>query len=194
MVPDRFLTFFAASLTADGALIGLLFVAIAIEPKNIFGASPQRELAANGAFTSLVNAFLISMLALVPGVTFGWAAIIVAGLSLVSTILHTLDRSRRDQRVIDGSLVHTGAALLLYGLEMFFGIQMVLQPSRSLDGLYPLIYVLVAIYGVALARAWSLLGGEDRSFRRILIRLVQRKAALPPAPPPVPGDDPTPPR
>src|SRR5574337_842774 len=141
MVPDRFLTFFAASLTADGALIGLLFVAIAIEPKDIFGASPERELAANGAFTSLVNAFLISMLALVPGVTFGWAAIIVAGLSLVSTILH------------------------------------------SLDGLYPLIYVLVAIYGVALARAWSLLGGEDRSFRRILIRLVQRKAALPPAPP-----------
>src|SRR5574340_214524 len=164
MVPDRFLTFFAASLTADGALM------------------------------SLVNAFLISMLALVPGVPFGWAAIIVAGLSLVSTILHTLDRWRRDQRAFDGSLVHSAAALLLYGLEMFFGIQMVLQPSRSLDGLYPLIYVLVAIYGVALGRAWSLLGGEDRSFRRILIRLVQRKAALPPAPPPVRNDDPTPPR
>lgn len=191
MIPEAFITFFAASLTADGALIGLLFVAIAIEPKDIFGATPERALAANGAFTSLVNAFLISMLALVPGVNIGWATMIVAVLALLNTVIHTLDKLRRSQHAYSRSLAFTLGALILYGGEIFYGLQIVLQPSQSLSGLYALIYVLVAIYGVALTRAWSLLGGEDRSFRRLLVDALWRRRPDAQAAP-EPSDEPAP--
>ena len=178
MIPDQFITFFAASLTADGALIGLLFVAIAIEPEHVFGEQNQeRALAANGAFTSLVNAFLISMLALVPGVNLGWATIVIAVISLLSVIVHALDKLRRGQRTFNRSLFYTLGGLALYSMEIVYSIQLIQQPRNSLDALYGLLYVLVAVYGVALARAWSLLGGENRLITRILTDAIRRRTA-----------------
>lgn len=178
MIPPEFLTFFAASLTADGALIGLLFVAIAIEPERTFGdaAHQERELAANGAFSALVNAFLISMIALIPRINVGWAVIIIAGLSLPSVIIHAIDKLRRGQQAFNRSMLYTASALLLYGLEIFFGIQLLQQPHNT-DSLYSLIIVLVAEYGVALARAWTLLGAERRTLVSILADAIRGRRA-----------------
>ena len=169
MIPDQFTNFFAASLTADGALIGLLFVAIAIEPEQVFqGKDQERELAASGAFTSLVNAFMISLLALIPDINIGWGVVVIAGISLLNIMIHTADKLRRGQRTFGRGLFYTVSALLLYGLEIFYGIQLIQQPRNSLDALYTLIFVLVATYAVALTRAWTLLGGENRSLTRVL--------------------------
>lgn len=186
MVPQEFLTFFAASLTADGALIGLLFVAIAIEPERTFGdaAHKERELAANGAFSALVNAFLISMIALIPHINIGWAVIIIAGLSLPNVIVHAIDKLSHRQQTFNRSMLYTASALLLYGLEIFFGIQLIQQPHNT-DSLYSLIIVLVTEYGVALARAWTLLGAERRSLSRIVMDAIRGRRALHQ---PTPGD------
>ena len=176
LIPDQFITFFAASLTADGALIGLLFVAIAIEPEQVFGGKDQeRELAASGAFTSLVNAFMISLIALVPDINIGWGVIFIAGFSLLNVIIHTADKLRRGQRTFSRSLFYTLGGLALYSMEIFYSIQLIQRPRNSLDALYGLLYVLVAVYGVALARAWSLLGGENRLITRILTDAIRRK-------------------
>lgn len=176
MIPQDFITFFAASLTADGALIGLLFVAIAIKPEHTFGeaANQERALAANGAFSALVNAFLISMLALIPRINVGWAFIVIAGLSLLNTIVQAIDKLRRGQQTFNRSVLYTASGLLLYGLEIFYSVHLIQQPYNT-DGLYSLIIVLVAIYGVALARAWTLLGAENRSFLRMLIDAITRR-------------------
>ncbi|HEY1390183.1 MAG TPA: hypothetical protein VGF38_16725 [Ktedonobacterales bacterium] len=177
MIPQEFMTFFAASLTADGALIGLLFVAIAIEPERTFGkaAAQERELAASGAFTSLVNAFMISMVALIPDINIGWGVIVIAGLSLLNILLHTADKLRRGQRTFNRSVFYTISALLLYGLEVFYSIQLIRQPNNNLDALYTLVFVLVTTYGVALTRAWTLLGGENRSLRVILVEVIKER-------------------
>jgi hypothetical protein len=176
MIPADFIPFFAASLTADGALIGLLFVAIAIEPELTFGeTNPERELAANGAFTSLVNAFVISMLALIPQFEIGWGVIVVAGISLLNTIVHTADKLHRGQQMFNRSLLYTIGGLVLYSLEIFYSIQIIRQPRSSQDDLYSLIFVLIAVYGVALTRAWTLLGAENRSFIRMLVDIIMGK-------------------
>lgn len=176
MIPDQFVTFFAASLTADGALIGLLFVAIAIEPDQIFqGKNQERELAASGAFTSLVNAFMISLIALIPDINIGWGVIIIAGVSLLNIMIHTADKLRRGQRTFVRSLLYTLSALVLYGLEILYSIRLIQQPRNNLDALYTLIAVLVATYAVALTRAWTLLGGENRSLIRILTDAIRSR-------------------
>lgn len=174
MIPSEFMTFFAASLAADGALIGLLFVAIAIEPERTFGkaAAQERELAASGAFISLVNAFLVSMIALIPDLKIGWGVICVAGVSLLNVMIHAADKLRRGQRTFSRSLIYTVSALLLYGLEIFYSVQLIQQP-HNLDALYTLIVVLVVTYAVALTRAWTLLSGENRSLRIMLMDLIK---------------------
>lgn len=178
MIPSEFMTFFAASLTADGALIGLLFVAIAIEPERIFGesATQERELAASGAFTSLVNAFLVSMIALIPDLNIGWGVIFIAGVSLLNIMIHAADKLRRGQRTFNRSLFYTISALLLYGLEIFYSVQLILQP-HDLNAVYTLIVVLVVTYGVALTRAWTLLSGEYRSLRVILVDVIKGRSS-----------------
>ena len=173
MIPQEFITFFAASLTADGALIGLLFVAIAIEPERTFSeANPERELAANSAFSALVNAFIVSMLALIPRFEIGWGIVAVAGLALLNTLVQTADKLHRGQRMFNRSLFFTVGGLILYSLEIYYSIQIIRQPRNNLDSLYGLIFVLVAIYGVALTRAWTLLGADRRSFVRVLLDVV----------------------
>lgn len=184
MIPQEFITFFAASLAADGALIGLLFVAIAIEPERTFGmANPERELAANGAFSALVNAFVISMLALIPHFEIGWGVIVVAGLALLNTIVQTADKLHRGQHMFNRSLLYTIGGILLFSLEIYYSIQIIQHPQSPLDGLYGLIFVLVAVYGVALTRAWTLLGAESRSFTRMLADIFtgrrQTRTSLP---------------
>ncbi|HEX6542566.1 MAG TPA: hypothetical protein VF040_12480 [Ktedonobacterales bacterium] len=183
MVPQTFLTFFAASLTADGALIGLLFVAISIAPGHTLGkeAELERELAANSAFSALVNAFLISMIALIPGITIGWAVVVIAAISMLNTIVHTADKLRRSQRMFQRSILYTIGGILVYGLEIYYSIQIIQQPLHSEEGLYGLMIVLVAVFGVALARAWTLLGDENRSLARILADIIRRRLSRAPA-------------
>lgn len=182
MIPQEFLTFFAASVTADGALIGLLFVAISIEPEHTFGpeAKLERELAANGAFAGLINAFLISMIALIPNLNIGWAVVVIAAISLLNTLVHAVDKLRRGQQAFMSSLLFTIGGLLIYGLEIIYGVQLIQQPHNT-DGLYSLIFVLVADYGVVLARSWTLLGGERRTLSRLLLDAVRERRLRTPA-------------
>ena len=194
MIPPAFITFFAASLAADGALIGLLFVAIAIEPGQTFGvaANQERELAANGAFAGLVNAFLISMLALIPKLNIGFAVVVIAAFSLLNTVVHVVDKLQRGNSAYARSLFYTIGGLLVYGLEIFYGSQLIRQPGAT-DAVVSLILVLIAEYAVALARAWTLLGAERRSFIRVLLDAIQGRRSHTPASAPADDEKSTPP-
>ena len=69
MVPSTYASFFDAASQAAGALIGLLFVVIALKPGKIVGdrAEPASRSLAASSFIGLVNAFFVSLLALIPG-------------------------------------------------------------------------------------------------------------------------------
>ena len=68
MVPGVYDAYFATLATAAAALIGLLFVAVSVRDDTIFGpnAMPGGEALAITAFTGLVNAFVVSLLGLIP--------------------------------------------------------------------------------------------------------------------------------
>jgi len=69
MVPPELSNYFLATAGAGAALIGLLFVAVSIAPEQIVTrrAPMERQAVAASTFTALLNAFFISLGALIPG-------------------------------------------------------------------------------------------------------------------------------
>src|SRR5262249_46586702 len=89
VVPSEFIPYFSTSASAAAALIGLLFVAASLAPESTLSRSapPQRRAIAVGAFTGLLNAYFISLSALVPQVEFAGPLLGLAISSLISTFI-----------------------------------------------------------------------------------------------------------
>jgi hypothetical protein len=152
LIPSDYLGFFQTGSQAAGALIGLLIVVVALKPVQIIGARADpvaRRLAAS-SFTGLVDAFFVSLLALIPGHNLGIGAAIVAALSLYHTLrLHLGHRGERDFVVFI-------ASLLAYGLQFGFAVAFALHPHDS-ELVKDLSFALIVAFAVALSRAWQLL-------------------------------------
>src|ERR1700689_1868818 len=73
VVPRSFMEFMITCAGAAGAMIGLLFVAISLRSELVFGAkAPDKvKTLAGSSFTSLVNAFSLSILAIIPNTNIG---------------------------------------------------------------------------------------------------------------------------
>ena len=161
MVPSDFTNFFLASTGAGAALVGLLFVAISVAPDRIFGrnALVERQVVAASAFSALVNAFVVSLAALIPRMNVGGVAIVMGALALSSTL-------QQVRRLWDG---HIGrfhlvrrmslpvSSLIIYVLEIASGISLI-QHGVTVGPMFSLSVLLLVIYGVGLTRAWQLLG------------------------------------
>lgn len=88
MVPSAFQPFFAASLGAAAALLGLLFVAVSIAPERTVaqGAPVQRQMVADSVFTALLNAFFFSLGGAIPGFDVGSVAVTLSIVALLQTL------------------------------------------------------------------------------------------------------------
>ena len=88
-VPPQFLDFFIASTGAGAALAGLLFVAVSLAPEQIVTrrAPMERRAVAGSAFTALINAFFISLVALIPHINFGTLIVPFSSVSLLTSLL-----------------------------------------------------------------------------------------------------------
>jgi hypothetical protein len=159
VVPDAFLGYFTAAAAAAGALIGLLFVSISLRPDSVFAgksAADGRALAGS-AFTALVNAFFVALLALLPGTNVGYPAAILAGYSLYRTLQLHWRIGKRD--------LHLLSLILSFGTylwQLVAGVLLVTHPHDS-SFLYAVAYLLIASFSVALVRAWALLQGRHIS-------------------------------
>jgi len=152
VVPSSFSSFFDAASQAAGTLIGLLFVVIALKPGQIVGpkADATSRRLAGSTFTGLVNAFFVSLLALIPGHNVGIGAAIMATLSLYHTLrLHLGHPAARNVIVF-------ALSLLAYGTELYLAIAFILHP-HDLDLVTDLTFVLIGCFAVALSRAWQLM-------------------------------------
>jgi hypothetical protein len=153
MVPSTYASFFDAASQAAGALIGLLFVVIALKPGKIVGdrAEPASRSLAASSFIGLVNAFFVSLLALIPGHhNIGIGAAIVAVFSLYRTL-----RLHLDHPGVRRILVFV-FSLLAYGAELCVAIAFILSP-HDVDLVTYLCFVVIGCFAVALSRAWQLM-------------------------------------
>lgn len=165
MVPASFHDFLLGSTGASAALMGLLFVAVAMDPERVFGhaAATERRTAASSAFTALINAFFISLGGLIPGINLGTLAAIMGAVALVQTLslLRLWPRWRLEGRVARGSglfLISAG----VYGYEIWT-TQPLIGGAANTGALTSVMGLLLATYAIALSRAWELLSGSDRS-------------------------------
>jgi hypothetical protein len=159
VVPDDFLGYFTAAAAAAGALIGLLFVSISLRPDTVFGAKAAADgrALAGSAFTALVNAFFVSLLALMPQDNLGWPAAILGGYSLFRTLQLHWRIGRRSLHL--ASLILSSGTYLW---QLVTGVQLVERPHDS-SLVYTVAYLLIASFSLALIRAWALLQGRHIS-------------------------------
>jgi len=170
VVPAVFAIFFLGSVGASAALIGLLFVSIAVAPERIFGSSAtaRRRTAAGSAFTALLDAFFVSLAALIPTSNLGYTALVMAIIGLVNTLAlgrHTWEDRRAGRGLLAYALLP--GSLIVYTLQIWYAAQL-LRDARDTDALYGLVYLLLPAYSLGLARAWELLGGGNDGLRSLL--------------------------
>ena len=173
MVPASFLDFFLAVAGAGGALIGLLFVAISINPERIFGSrgAQERQGVAASAYTGLVNGFFVATGALIPHINAGGMALAFAGISILNSLalswrllryhMGQLSAHQGSARTIWSRLLRTQVMVLgslaVYVFELEVALELLRHPGNG-PALYALCVALLAIYGVSMLRAWELLG------------------------------------
>jgi hypothetical protein len=161
MVPPEFANFFIASASAGAALVGLLFVAVSLAPEQIVTrhAPMERQAVAGSAFTALINAFFLSLVALIPHIDFGLVIVPVSGLCLVISLIQAwpLLRRRKGWQSLLRRAFLVVLSVGLYGLELLNGLQLLTAPSQA-GIIYGLVSCLIGAFALGLIRAWELLG------------------------------------
>ncbi len=163
MVPPDFANFFIASASAGAALVGLLFVAVSLAPEQIVSrqAPMERQAVAGSAFTALINAFFLSLAALIPHIDFGLVIVPISGFCMLISLIQAWPLLR--QRKGWQSFVRRAFLVLLsvglYGLELLNGYQLLTAPSQ-VGIVYGLVSCLIGAFAVGLVRAWELLGAQ----------------------------------
>ena len=160
MVPPELFNYFLATAGAGAALIGLLFVAVSIAPEQIVtrGAPMERQAVAASTFTALVNAFFISLGALIPG-SLGLVALIMSLIGFLNSLAlggHLLRHPKNWQNFFRRVFLIL-MSLVIYGAEFYYALRLIIT-SSAVDSTYTLATLLLAVYGVGLIRAWELLG------------------------------------
>ena len=136
MVPDTLMNYFLASAGAGAALVGLVFVAISLSPKEAMraGTASQWRAVAGHAFFALTNAFFVSLSALNTGLNLGWPLLVLSLLGLSTSLwlgLPLLRRTNEGKRVwprIIANWVMLFVSLVLYGVQGYYGVRLLLAP------------------------------------------------------------------
>lgn len=192
MSPVAYAEFFLATAGAGGAFIGLLFVAISIHPQLTFrrsaGDGVPRQYLAEATLVTLGNGFVVSCVALIPGVNVGWAAFIggVWGVVAAARLAVLLAKAHRHDAVSRLHLLRVTSlsmtAVVVYAAEVVVGVTLLRQPE-SLAAWSGLALIVICIDVLGLARAWILLGDPRQGWSGWLNPLRDRAAADAPSEP-----------
>jgi hypothetical protein len=164
MVPQGFNDFFLGVTGASGALVGLLFVAVSIAPERLVGptAPLSQQLRASTALTAMVSPLILSLIALIPDTTIGWASLVigVAGVLFVAATLRRLMSADRDERSRWSSIGVLIGFLTVMLLQLEAGIRLVGAPHNSAP-MSTVAGAIVASLAIGVNRSWDLVGGSD---------------------------------
>ncbi len=176
VTPADLHSFFAASASVAGALIGLLFVAISVAHERLTAdnAAQAHRVRASAALTAFINALTVSLFALIPEEDLGWVALVVAvlGFLFIAASLLSLRRVRRSQPgELRDALFLIGLAIT-FGLQALYGLLAIKHPHSSNDA--DMIATLVIVcFLIGIARSWELIGGPSIGMRSELRAIVR---------------------
>jgi hypothetical protein len=157
--------FFIASAGASSAILGLLVVAVSVV--NADDANPttreNRTVLAGSAFVALVDIFLVSIVALTGGsVVFGLASLAMATIGLLAT-RRLIPRAKQAGNFSRGfrtrklNIAFASISVGGYSAQLSLAVALLVNTrSAALQG--ALVFVIVALYGSALGRAWEVTG------------------------------------
>lgn len=179
MGPTIFEGFFTASAGAGATLVGLLFVAVSVAPERVFGKAArfEHQLVASSAFTALINAFFISLGAIIPSSSYtgtGTVVLVMGAIALVNSValgVNLIRRTALETTLRSAALVV--ASLVLYGWEVASALQLLRAPSDA-SPVFTICGLLVGVYGFGIVRAWQLIGADRRGLIGFIIPLLRR--------------------
>ena len=183
MVPSAYHSFFSASASVAGALIGLLFVAISVAPHKMAGdrASVAFQIGAGSAFAALLNTLVIALAALVPGQNLGQAGVILSAIGISSTIgLATVGFHTRPRPQHPAGLIRLAALLVVFGLQLLNALRL-LSHTHDPGSIHTEAALFLALFVIAIDRAWELVDARETRLLPLLAGRLRRSHPRPPA-------------
>ena len=184
---DSYNDFFAGSATIAGALVGLLFVALSIQPeRNRDRHSVEHRAVAGTAFIALIDALFTSLIGLQPGAGLRYGAIIFGALGLLSSInlSRRLWRARREVRLSRRWSTFMGFIMIVYAAQLVVGLSSI-KPAAQASYTAAFIY---AMFSLGIARSWELLGMQGTSLVETIREALPHAHPHGPGHPSAPGD------
>jgi hypothetical protein len=193
-MPQEFDGFFTAAAGVSGALIGLLFVAITVTPERARHEDTRVDYHARAASALLAfsNALVLSLVALVPGVSLGWwmvsGSVGIVAFALASGRAAITAPARRVS-----SFRLAIVLLVVAGYQVYAGVRLI-QDSSDQGAVEILDYVVIGCLAGGINRAWELMSMRNTNLFTSLRALThgdhEALAPVPmtvPVPGPVPG-------
>jgi hypothetical protein len=170
VVVGHYESFFSASAGASAAILGLLVVAVSIVNADDENPTTRelRTVLAGSAFLALVDIFLVSILALTGGpVVFGVSSLAMATVGLLAT-RQLIPRAKRagnfarDARTRTQNIAFASISVAAYSAQLGLAVAL-LANAQSAALQRALVFIIVALYCSALARAWVVTGISRRA-------------------------------
>ena len=164
MTADSLKDFLIACVGASASFIGLLFVALSIvltrNESNAELKFKDRRLAET-SFTALADIFFVSIAALISITNIGVVALIAAffGLLNVYRLFYRLKEVKNLESKSDwrSNVYWIFASMAIFLIQGFYAIKIV-SDSANPSNYYAMMGILVALFGISLARTWELTG------------------------------------
>jgi hypothetical protein len=172
MVPTDYHDFLLGAVSMGAALVGLLFVAISVNPGGVGEAGHlTMRLRAVCAMSALLNALFVSMVALLPGGTIGGVASALGTsgvLTMVGLLLLVL-RRRRDVPTSQFArmvvlVVGQGSVCVL---QVVGGVRLIVDPG-DLGTVQTQAILLIVFFAIGVLRAWEYVGAGSIGWRAVL--------------------------
>jgi energy-converting hydrogenase Eha subunit A len=183
--------FFTGSATIAGALVGLLFVALSVQPeRNRDRHSVEHRAVAGTAFIALIDALFTSLIGLQPGAGLRYGAVIFGALGLLSSInlSRRLWSARREVQLSRRWSTFMGFIMVVYAAQLAVGLAPI-KPDAQASYTAAFIY---AMFSLGIARSWELLGMQGTSLVDSIREALTHAPAHVPGHPSAPGDPPGP--
>ena len=165
MLIETYRELFTAVATCAAGLIGLLFVAISVGPREGEAGRPAviQQVRAASALLAFSNALAVSLFALVPGQSAGYAAVSTSVIGILFTAASVRSIVSSPDVAADQAWRQAGLITVLFvafGGELGCGIGL-LSNNTEVFGPEFLSNTLIALLLIGIARAWELVGNRD---------------------------------